>query len=287
MPDFLSDTFTDPDGTLLTAHAPDVGGAWSGGSGGMQVLGNALTMTAGGGYETYVNAAVPATADYSVEALLKVVSPGVGNGLGVQGRIVVATTGDGYYWSYYPNAGVWRMYINGAGVFYGLLAQVADSFAAGQSKLAKLRMTGSTIEGLVDGVQLAVVTDTHLAGPGRAGVWGEFGTPGDITLDNLRAFGVDPHVHPVSGRGNFSVTSPAWLSTEVPTIPDRLSAGLAEPPNNYHVGMISWGTVAHGAMAAYPVTRQLDLVAVPAGMDTVWYEFAAGVTATITELAAP
>lgn len=88
--------------------------------------------------------------------------------------------------------------------------------------------------------------------------------------------------HVVTGRGNFAITSPAVLSIALTGIPARLTYGAAEPKNWYHVGMLRWGT-ANGVFTAYPVTADTDLVILPAGMTILYYEFASGITATITE----
>jgi hypothetical protein len=92
--------------------------------------------------------------------------------------------------------------------------------------------------------------------------------------------------HVVTGRGNFALSSPVWLSITITGRPSRLTSGAAEPPNWYHVGLVSWGT-ANGAMETYPVTRDLDLVQLPPGMTMFWYNFASGVTATVNPRAAP
>ncbi len=91
--------------------------------------------------------------------------------------------------------------------------------------------------------------------------------------------------HVVTGSGSFAVVSPAALSIGLTGITGATGQGKANPPNYYHVGMLRWGTT-HGVMTAYPVTSDTDLVALPAGITIVYYEFASGITATITELSA-
>lgn len=65
---FLSDTFTDADNTYLTAHTPDVGGAWilrSGNPDGARIVGNRLDSTV---YSAaiHTNAASPGGAEYDI-----------------------------------------------------------------------------------------------------------------------------------------------------------------------------------------------------------------------------
>jgi hypothetical protein len=183
VPDFLNDQFIGTDGTFLQSHSPVIGGTWNGGNNAMQLLGNALTMPAGGGYELYANTASPGTADYTVEFQLTVQTSGVGNGLGVVGRGNASSPSNGYYWSFYPNANVWRLYK----CCWGLLAQVSDTFGSGVIKTGKLVMAGNHIQGFVNGQLYADVMDWDYTS-GVAGVWGEYGTPGAITMTNLRAY---------------------------------------------------------------------------------------------------
>lgn len=156
--------------------------------------------------------------------------------------------------------------------------------------VVRLSAIGTDITLLVNGTIIVLTTDSNVSS-GSVGIGLACGAGAGVmqwasfTADEATA-PPDPGTHVVTGRGSVTVDSPAWLSTSITGRPDRLSSGEAEPENWYHVGMLSWGT-ANGAMAAYPVTRDLDLVALPAGMDTLWYEFASGVTATIVELAAP
>lgn len=151
----------------------------------------------------------------------------------------------------------------------------------------KLECVGSLITVYKNGTSILSASDsTYNSGfPGIGGDQTSSGVLlGSFEADN--ASGGSPGVHTVSGSGSFTVSAPTWLSTAISGRPAWLSSGAANPPNWYHVGMLSWGT-ANGAMVSYPVTRDLDLVEIPAGLDTVWYEFAIGVTAVITELSGP
>lgn len=165
-----------------------------------------------------------------------------------------------------------------------------DGLGVAGGDVLTLQAIGTDITVAKNGVTVITASDaTVTSGQPGFGLFSSFG-PGVALADSFGATGdgAGAGVHTVSGRGNIAVTSPAWLSTVLSgTIPVFASTGAAEPPNYYHVGMLSWGTSGSGAMAAYPVTRLLDLVELPAGMDTVWYEFAPGVVAVISELATP
>lgn len=148
-----------------------------------------------------------------------------------------------------------------------------------------LSASGTTIEVTHNDAVFISVTDSDVAS-------GSFGcaiyTESDIARgDNWRGEltpGVGVHI--VGGRGNFIIDSPAWLSILIEDRPPHLTSGMAEPPNWYHVAMVSWGT-ENGVMTAHPVTRDLELIQLPAGMTILYYELAYGAQATIVELAAP
>jgi hypothetical protein len=78
------------------------------------------------------------------------------------------------------------------------------------------------------------------------------------------------------------MANPAVLKISITGIGGNISWGNAEPKNYYHLGMIRWGT-ANGVFPAYPITSDTELVILPANMNILYYEFAAGVTATIVE----
>jgi hypothetical protein len=167
-----------------------------------------------------------------------------------------------------------------------------NAITVGAGDTILFTVNGAALEVFINGVSVLTATDGSIAsGQTGMGLYSGFG-PGFVLAQNFQTDvfggGGGSAVHSVSGRGNFAVTSPAWLSTVLTgPYPPYVSSGQAEPANLYHAGMLSWGTSAHGAMKAYPVTRELDLVELPAGMDTVWFEFAPGVAAVVTELASP
>lgn len=162
------------------------------------------------------------------------------------------------------------------------LATGTEVFSVGD--LLRLTVTGTTLVATRNGAPFMQTTDSGIA-TGQPGIYMFCGTGvlTDSQLDNFNADNVASTVHVVSGSGSFAVASPSFLKTSIAGRPARLSSGAANPPNWYHVGMLSWGT-ANGTMVAYPVTRDLDIVQIPPGMTIVYYEFAIGVTATITEL---
>lgn len=175
-----------------------------------------------------------------------------------------------------------------AGTFTRL--EVQSTTAAVDGDALRLDVVGNVLTYKLNGITVASAVDSDITS----------GQPGfDLTSDDGAGFlaisswtadasSAPPPdgTHVVSGRGNFPVDSPAWLSIAITDRPAYLGNGPAEPTNYLHLGSISWGT-ANGAMNRYIVTRDLDLVELPAGMTVLYFEFALGATATITELAAP
>jgi hypothetical protein len=196
-------------------------------------------------------------------------------------------SGGTFYLAYTDNGSHTRLekWVSGVATSLGS----ADSQAVVSGDTFEFECSGTTLTVRVNGTPVIVETDASIPS-GQPGLYAislvGTGVAGLSDWNGDGSGGTTSGTHVVTGRGSFVITSPAWLSTTITSRPGNLSNGAAEPPNWYHVGMISWGT-ANGAMTAYPVTRDLDLVEIPAGMDTLWYEFAAGLTATIIELASP
>lgn len=287
MAEFLNDTFTAADGTDLAAHAPVTGGAWSEDN----ALGASITGNRVHGPFGYVvvavNAAVPPSADYHVTA--DVILPGAGGSYaGVVARWTGGISGTGYDWVFSISDTRWYLEKSVAG-FKTTLGTFLDAAFTSGTRSATLDCTGTTITGSVDGTPQVVATDAAIGVANSAGLTIAPAAGDSPVIDNILASDValpPPGTHVVVGRGSFSIAGHEWLSTSIVGRPSHLTAGAAEPPNWYHVGMLSWAT-PNGAMESYPVTRDLDLVHIPAGMQTVFYEFAGGVTATIKELTSP
>lgn len=194
-----------------------------------------------------------------------------------------------WYWAYTDSGGVTQI----AKVVAGGVTVLATASIGGLTAGDVLRFTavGTALELLINSVSVVTASDSDIAS-GAPGI--HLSSGGGAGVQQFASFSADdyaapppPGTHVVSGRGQFAITAPTWLSTAIVGHSARVGSGQAEPTNFYGIGMLSWGTSAHGAMVAYPITRDLDLVQLPAGMDTLWYEFPTGTTATIVELATP
>lgn len=178
-----------------------------------------------------------------------------------------------------------------AGAFTVLGTANATTVTTGD--VLELVVVGTALTASVNGTPVITATDAAVAS-GQPGLvlnssnGPNFLAVGPWVANASGGGGGGGSPHTVTGRGSVAIAGLAWLSTALSgTFPPFTTTGNAEPTNYYHVGMLSWGTVASGAIQAYPVTRLLDLVEIPTGMDTLWYEFAPGITAVISELATP
>jgi hypothetical protein len=186
---FVSDSFTDVNGTALEAHTPETGGAitkHAGGGTGTTAINNNRVWSSTGSTALHFYAAVPPSADYVVKITWANLTDNNASTNGGGGRIdTTANTG------YFVRASA----VNNNLEIFRLLAGVFLSLgtAAGlpaNGTVSELRMAGDQISLVHDGAQvIAPVTDTGIAAAGRAGVrtgGAQTSTTG-IQLDALEA----------------------------------------------------------------------------------------------------
>ncbi len=204
----MIDTFTDTAGTLLSAHTPDGGGSWSistGGSDGVITASN--TLRPGGASATGgLHSATPPSANYSVYGKVIAKNLGVDHRIGVAGRMV----GDDRYSVHLRGlAGTFRLMKNVGGVGNQLAVSSSITVVNEGVYAIELRMSGSTLEGYVDGVLKLSATDTDLTAAGNAGVALDgSGTISDSTLSALDDFNTSfgPAAAGISGTALVNIT---------------------------------------------------------------------------------
>jgi hypothetical protein len=193
---FLNDTFTGASGTTLTAHPGETGATWTkhGSSGaGTMALSDANRLRVGttGGVIIYYSSGTPAGPDYEVFGPVVAVTAGTTRVIGVTGRMdTVANT---YYAAFYDGANNrWELRAVVAGVVT-TLGTFAQAMVNGTSYEVRLRMAGSRISLLVDGVERVIVTDTSITAAGRAGVFGATASTNTtaVHLDSITALDVN------------------------------------------------------------------------------------------------
>jgi hypothetical protein len=183
-----NDTFTDPAGTLLSAHTPEQGTSWTRWT--TDTITAFMTNTnrlrkdnLSGGVE-YYTATVPSTADYLVEADVVVKSIATGDHIAVIGRWNLAGTGAGTYYTarYETSTSTWQLLklVNGTATPIG--TNFSQTLVAGTTYRLGLDMNGTTIRLLVDGVQRISVVDASITPAGHAGV--RLGGTGDTAPES-------------------------------------------------------------------------------------------------------
>jgi len=163
-----------------------------------------------------------------------------------------------------------------------------NSFAFSSGDTIRLAVVGTTLEVTRNGASIFTTTDfTHASGAaGMGGIDGGAFLADNWQGDAATLSGPPPGTHVVSGRGNFAISTPAYLLVSLAGVGGSFQQGNAEPPNYYHVGMVSWGT-SNGVFTAKVLTRTTEVLALPPGMTLLYYEFASGITATIVESGTP
>lgn len=187
---FANDAFAGSAGTDVTAHGTD----WSyqaGGTSGLTfMLSDANRLRANGSgtlYRGACHAAVPPSADYDVTALIRVVSDNNQSTIGVAGRMDPAALRC-YFARYNTGNNRWEIvrFNADAGTVLGWYGQ---TYATGEAATVMLRMRGTTISLLVDGVERVSVVDTAISAAGKAGVFATYGVTNTtgLHLDDWQA----------------------------------------------------------------------------------------------------
>lgn len=165
----ITDNFTDTDGVLITAHTSDTGQGYVRQAGVTAPVNDALIFS-NRLYSRSVNGIYRAnfvmpTPNYDVEAVIDVITR-VGI-VGVTAR--ASNTQRTYYTWRHQDSGNWQLqkYINGTLTVLSTFSQI---LSAGQTVNFKIVCRGTTIEGWVDGVLRASVTDTDIMEAGSAGL---------------------------------------------------------------------------------------------------------------------
>ncbi|MDQ3222387.1 MAG: hypothetical protein M3Q75_02790, partial [Gemmatimonadota bacterium] len=166
---FLSDTFTDVEGTLLSAHTGETGATWTQHptqTATAEIAANrARSSATTNAVALYYASGMPATADYDVEAVGYVASSV--NECSVAGRMDT-TVYTLYEFGMFSSSYVLSKITNGS---RSILGSVSNTFTAGESVTIKLEMRGNQISGYANGVLvIGPITDATITASGRAGL---------------------------------------------------------------------------------------------------------------------
>lgn len=222
MTTFLTDTFTDTSGTALNAHTSDSGHSWSRNTAfaatAIPFVSNANTIvgpTTGASSGMY-SSVTPASADYSVTGVVKMLSSNTNDVAGVTAR--GSTTAKSYYEARYLVGTGWQLNRVVANVRTQIgSTYTGDAPAVGTLRTVKLTVNGSTISMDVEGVQRATGTDTQFVTAGVIGLLLTSGGGGSNTtnlhLDSLTADTLPTNVNVTPGVGALTYTGFAPIVT--------------------------------------------------------------------------
>lgn len=172
---FVNDTFTGSDTTVLSSHTGETGATWT------RVFGspNTIVITdanrvrgVGDGVTMYTASGTPASADYDVTCgIYRVTNVDF---TGCVGRAPAAATSAAAYSCLMGSNTFYLHYIDSAGSLTELDSE-AITFADTTLYVVKLEMRGTTLKCYLDGVERLSATDSNLTSAGRAGVWTYYG----------------------------------------------------------------------------------------------------------------
>lgn len=292
MTTYLFDTFTDSNGVALSSHTPDIGTGWT-----VESFGNDAQIQADTATNSSFQSArplaidVPATADYQASATLV-----VNGGTSDKSFLMLRDTGtgtQGYYAGWDDSISAWAMYAMGSGADTLIGSNAAAPLTNPSSRALVFSAVGQLLELAVDGTVLLSITDATWASVGQGGMriagtfqsWQSFD---DFTLSDVGGGGGGGTVHSgLHDSGSISVTAPGALTVECDNIPPDLGQSAITPPAFFHLGAVAFSD-ASGIFRNYFVEHPVELVVAPFPNATlVYYWFAPGVIATITELTTP
>src|SRR5574343_356292 len=162
-----NDSFTDANGTALTAHTSDSGHSWSlgsGGSGTNTIQSNAVASN-GSSRGWYRSGGSPSSADYDVS--LTVTGTGGSYHGGPAARM--SASDRTYYAVNWENV-QWRLIKWVGGTYTSLASSYFGDSPVGASVVVKLSVSGSTIKVFIAGVERYSVTDASITAAGSAGL---------------------------------------------------------------------------------------------------------------------
>jgi hypothetical protein len=238
MPIFASDTYTDADSTLITAHTGEVGATWTrhasaSDTAAPQITSSRLVSTETGKNHNYYASGVPSSADYPVTLDY---THGDGSELIGPGARMSTSVNSGYFFITFSSQVRLYKYVNGGGLTQ-IGTGVAFTPAAGITYRMTLDVAGTTLKGRVQRLSdslwltggntwgatqtdIITATDSSLTDAGRAGLWLAKSTGTNrSTIDNFSA-GVPspgPTLSEPVGTSTGATTATAGATTDTAT----------------------------------------------------------------------
>ena len=207
---FVTDTFTDTNGTNITSHTGETGATWTKhasatNTGHPQISSNQLITTETAVNETYYASGTSVGADYTVSLDYTFNNSENNEICGPGGRLSTSAS-TGYFFIYFKNVNQARLYKYVSGTLTQIGSGVSFTPTNGATYKLTLGLSGNSITGKLQRLSdsqflqsggtfsaseanCVSVTDSSITSAGRAGFWfsGNPGAGGRGTLDNFSA----------------------------------------------------------------------------------------------------
>lgn len=228
---FLQDTFTDTAGTLLSAHTPDIGNAWTASGKFLSASGTTtptcsinasgqLVGSASGANQLYMNAVIPPAAEYTITSTWRAAALNISTamwGMVARSGGTVGTPGNRYYFRYFGNTSTgsrrWEI-----GKYIGTTATVLSSMSeqpSASEHTVVVTVADATKKITVDGVDKCVTVDNAITEAGLIGTIGATGVTGAymdaLLVETAAAGGAHPWLGPGSSRPWSGSGAEPWV----------------------------------------------------------------------------
>lgn len=189
--EFVRDTFTGPNNTLLENHAPDTGGAWTRVQGnGLRLRNGEITPDKTNGTDRYTNGAVPPSAEYTVGITASFISANADNYVELLARV---TGGNGYI-AYVNAQSAYTItrYVGGVPTVLASGTTAALNVGLANANEIVFSVTDASKRLSINGTVVATVADNTVTAAGRAGLGLQVKTKDDSFADDFYAAGLAP-----------------------------------------------------------------------------------------------
>jgi hypothetical protein len=284
-----SDTFTGTATTTLQTHTGEIAATWtkhsmSGTTDAVITANGRIRKNGNTAGAAYYASAVPASADYTVEADVVMASSLSNDIVGVVGRLNTAVNSGTFYSALYDASSQrWILAGTVSGTRSALATSGIQALTVGTTYRLGLSMTGSTLVLLVNGVQQLSVVDTSISAAGKAGiVMGGFSqntTDTDAAGLQLDNFAVIASTAPIVD--NEAVNNGTYINRPTLGVTGALTVSGDPDTAVQFDGISDYGTVARQISGDFSIEFWFKSTAGGIGTGTNWWDGAGLVDAEV------